>query len=243
MTNNEGYFGYKIGKKQRMMYIDDDGDLLWGILVREIYILMKHYGSIEMMKNEFEKVDIINNKKKINKSQLDKCKYYTDYTITEDGEKKMDWTKILKYCKSSFINILDCGYILNTKQENGYIFILDFNNSTVNFYLKKNNKTNKINCATIDEILNFDDMPTKTYTIIMNEMKSDFDKYYKNLKYIYEEMDKINNIINETKKQSNINIESKATRLLESLKWEEKKLHIERRVFYDRLKSLDMIEE
>ena len=39
----KGAFGYIIGKKKRLMTVNDDADLLWKILVREIYVLMKHY--------------------------------------------------------------------------------------------------------------------------------------------------------------------------------------------------------
>ena len=43
----KGSFGYKIGKKIRLMRVNYDADLLWQILVREIYVLIKHYKTIE----------------------------------------------------------------------------------------------------------------------------------------------------------------------------------------------------
>ena len=43
----KGAFGYIIGKKKRLMPVNDDADLLWQLLVREIYVLMKHYKSID----------------------------------------------------------------------------------------------------------------------------------------------------------------------------------------------------
>ena len=39
----KGAFGYIIGKKKRLIYVNDDADLLWQILVREIFVLMNHY--------------------------------------------------------------------------------------------------------------------------------------------------------------------------------------------------------
>jgi hypothetical protein len=39
----KGAFGYIIGKKKRIMLVNDDADLLWQILVREIYVLMKRF--------------------------------------------------------------------------------------------------------------------------------------------------------------------------------------------------------
>ena len=46
---NPGVFGYIIGRKKRLMRVENDADLLWQILVREIYVLMKHYGSKELL--------------------------------------------------------------------------------------------------------------------------------------------------------------------------------------------------
>ena len=43
----QGFFGYIIGKKKRIMQVQCDADLLWQILVREIYILMKHFKAIK----------------------------------------------------------------------------------------------------------------------------------------------------------------------------------------------------
>jgi hypothetical protein len=40
--------------------VNDDADLLWQILVREIFILMKHYKSIEALKEAFLKIKVIN---------------------------------------------------------------------------------------------------------------------------------------------------------------------------------------
>ena len=39
----KGAFGYIIGRKKRLMQVKNDADLLWQVLVREIYILMKHF--------------------------------------------------------------------------------------------------------------------------------------------------------------------------------------------------------
>ena len=55
----KGSFGYKIGRKIRLMHVQYDADLLWRILVREIYVLMKHYGSKEALQTEFEKIKTI----------------------------------------------------------------------------------------------------------------------------------------------------------------------------------------
>ena len=60
----QGFFGYIIGKKKRMMYVQQDADLIWQILVREIYVLMNHFKSIDHMKEAFEQIKTTNNKSK-----------------------------------------------------------------------------------------------------------------------------------------------------------------------------------
>ena len=57
----KGAFGYIIGKKKRIMIVNDDADLLWQILVREIYVLMKHFVTKEELQKAFEakNVDLI----------------------------------------------------------------------------------------------------------------------------------------------------------------------------------------
>ena len=58
----KGVFGYIIGKKKRFMIVENDTELLWQILVREIYILMKKFASIEVMKKAFEQIKVAKNK-------------------------------------------------------------------------------------------------------------------------------------------------------------------------------------
>ena len=52
----QGVFGYIIGRKKRIIHVQYDADLLWQILVREIYVLMKHYGSKEALQTAFENI-------------------------------------------------------------------------------------------------------------------------------------------------------------------------------------------
>ena len=66
-----------------------------------------------------------------------------------------------------------------------------------------------------------------------------YDKYSK----VQAEIDKINIIISQAKQQCSYNIEEKAKKLLDDMIWERKKLIKERRVFYHRLKNLDLIDE
>lgn len=237
---SQGTFGYIIGKKKRFSHVQHDADLLWQILTREIYVLMKYYKTIESLQEAFIKIKVAKgNPKKI---EIEKCNIFTDYEC--DNKTPNDWNCILKYCQSSFINTLEAGYILTKEEDNGYVFILDFNKSIAKYYFKdhKNNIT-EYQSATIEEIKSFDDMPTKTYTEIVTEMKTSFDTYYEKYIITKKEIEKVNSIIDDAKRQCAGNIEEKAQRMLDILRWDHKKMNMERRVFYHRLKALDLIEE
>ena len=234
-----GTFGYIIGKKKRMMYVHNDADLLWQILVREIYVLMKHYGSKEALQTAFEAIKTTKNKPKI--SDIKKLKVFTDLTVANESEN--DWYCLLRHCQKSFINILEAGYILNQKDEYGLIFLLDFNKGSVSYYGKNYDKTiTKLETATIEEIMEFDDMPTNTYTEIVSEMKDRFEKYDKKINMVDEEIRKINDIIKKAKEMGgDQNIIQKAKVLLADMEWQHKKLELDYRYFYHRMDALNLI--
>ena len=236
----QGSFGYKIGRKIRLMYVQNDADMLWQILVREIYVLMKHYGSIELLREAFEKLlDAKNNPKP---AAIEKCKVFTDLEVSQKDT--CDWYCLTRYCQSSFINILESGYILNNGKNSGLVFILDFNTNSVRFYgVDYEKKPTEYEKATIDEIMEFEDMPTKTYTEIVAEMNSRFENYYNKVKEVDLEIERINNIIKKTKELGGEqNIISKANKLLDDIKWEKKGLEMKYRFFYHRLDALNLID-
>jgi hypothetical protein len=237
---NQGYFGYIIGKKKRMIRVQKDADLLWQILVREIYVLMRHFKTKEQLKEEFEKIKTVNTRPKPKPSDIEKCKVFADFE-----SKSEDWSKYLYYCQSSYINILEAGCIINEPNDIiGEIFILDFNKSLVNYYRKDiDGKIKHQETATIEEIMEFDEMPTKTYTEIVSEMKTEFKEYYKNLTRIEEEINKLMNLKHNAQHQGAVNIELKVINLLHDMNSERTKLNLSRRVFYTRLKALDLIED
>jgi hypothetical protein len=233
----QGFFGYIIGKKKRVMRVQQDADLFWQILVREIYILIRHYRTQELLKEAFEKIEVAKNKPKT--SHIEKCKLFADFTSTQE-----DWQKYLHYCQCSYINILEAGYILNEPNEIGYVFMLDFNKGTVRHYRKDiEGKIKEIDTATIQELMEFDEMPTKTYTEIVSEMKNEFQAFYKNYIKIEEEINKLLKLKNDARHQCAVNIELKVNDLLDDMNNEKTKLNMGRRVFYHRLKALDLIEE
>ena len=237
----KGGFGYIIGKKKRLMPVNDDADLLWQILVREIYVLMKHYNTKEDLQKAFESIVVAKNKP--NFGQTQKCKCFTDFENSDDDD--WNWSALLRYCQSSFINVLECGHILNEKNDvYGHIFVLDFNKGEVLYYFKDfDGKNNEIDSAKIEEIMEFDDMPSKSYTEIVNETHDKFSMFYENITKVRTEIEKLNRLLAESKRQGAANIEEKVDKLLYEMKIEERKLNIGRRVFYNRLKALDLIEE
>jgi hypothetical protein len=234
-----GTFGYIIGKKKRIMYVDNDADLLWQILVREIYVLMKHYGSKEALQSAFESIKTTKGKPKA--ADVNNLKVFTDLTVANESEN--DWYCLLFHCQKSFINILEAGYIINQKDEYGLVFLLDFNKGSVSYYGKNYDKsTTNYETATIEEIMEFDDMPTKTYTEIVSEMKDRFEKYEKKINMVDEEIKKINDIINKAKEMGGEqNIIQKAKVLLDDMEWQHKKLELDYRYFYHRMDALNLI--
>jgi ABC-type proline/glycine betaine transport system ATPase subunit len=104
-------------------------------------------------------------------------------------------------------------------------------------------KTKEIDSVTIKEIMEFDDMPIKSYTEIVTEMSEKFQEYYKNYIRIEEEINKLLKLKTDARRQGAINIELKVNTLLDDMNNEKMKLNLSRRVFYNRLKALDLIED
>ena len=235
-----GSFGYKIGRKIRLMHVQFDGDLLWQILVREIYVLMKHYGSIESLREAF--INLLDAKNKPKPEAIEKCKVFTDLEVS--NKNIGDWYCLTRHCQHSFINILESGYFLNNGSGSDLVFILDFNTNSVRFYgVDYEKKTNEYEKATIDDIMEFEDMPTKTYTEIVSEMNLRFENYDKQVKEVDLEIERINNIIKKAKELgSDQNILDKTRKLLDDMNFEKNKLEMKYRFFYHRLDALNLIE-
>jgi len=236
----KGAFGYVIGKKKRLTVVNDDADLLWQILIREIYVLMKHFKTKEDLQKAFEKIIVAKNKPKLD--QIEQCKCFTDFA---SDNKYDNWSSLLHYCQSSFINVLEAGHILNEKDHvYGHIFLLDFNKGEISFYFKDCDGKNKdIDNAKIEEIMTFDEMPSKSYYEIVTDMRERFALFYENNTRVRLEIEKLDNLLSKAKQQGAANIEEKVDKLLYEMKIEERKLNMSRRVFYNRLKVLDLIEE
>jgi hypothetical protein len=237
----QGSFGYKIGRKVRLMRVQYDADIFWQVLVREIYVLMKHYGSIEALRQAFE--NLINAKNKPTKDAIEKCKPFTDLNVS--NKDLTNWCYLTRYCQNSFINILETGYFLNNgKADDGFVLMLDFNKNNVSFYgTDWKDTTIEFQKATIDEIMEFEDMPTKSYTEIVSEMNTRYKNYYEKVEKVLCEIENINKIIKRAKELGgDQNILDKARILLDEMDTEKMKLDASYRFFYHRLDALNLID-
>ena len=233
-----GTFGYIIGKKKYMMRVDEHGDLLWQILVREIYVLMKHYGSIDDFESAFKSVKSVKVAKPPTATDIESCKLFKDFqSLPPDS-----WKSLLHHCQGSFINILVSGYIPNEKEEKGLVFLLDFNKKIVKYYDREDNKP-CVAMATIEEIMEYEDMPQKSYIDIINETRERFNIWHDKYSKVNEELQKLYDLKRKTQSQCARNIEEKVDRLIDDMENEKEKLLNNQRVFYNRLKILDLIEE
>lgn len=236
----KGAFGFIIGKKKRLMNVQSDADLLWQILVREIYIILKHFNTTEDMKKAFENIKTTKNIPKT--TDKERFRIFMDFESPVD--ENVVWTSLLHYCQSSYINILEAGTIVNHNEEKGLIFMLDLNKGIANYYTKDlDGRVNTINSATLEEIMNYEEMPTKTYKEIVDNMKIKFAGFYEQYLKIEEELKNLIKLKISAKLQNDVNIEDKVNKLIDDMIWEKKKLNNSRRVFYHRLKDLDLIEE
>jgi len=233
----KGTFGYIIGRKRRFMKVDEDADLFWQILVREIFIIYKHFENKESMQEAFEKIKHVKVLSPICPNIIEKCKLFTNLISNST-----DWSNLLYFCQNSFINLLESGYILLTEKEeehSNHHFEFDFNTWEARFYWKNN----LLESASLEEIMKFDEMPTKTYNQIVSDMKNRFSIYYEKINDFEIELDKLNIIKVNTQNQGAANIEDKINKLIDDTLWEIKKLHMTRREFFNRLKNLDLLEE
>tara|TARA_B110000495_G_C22828562_1_gene483471 strand:- start:14 stop:742 length:729 start_codon:yes stop_codon:yes gene_type:complete len=239
--SSQGALGFIIGRKKRMMRVTHDADLLWQILVREIYVLMKHYGSKELLIEAFGKIKPVP-KSPPKHTTIDKYRIFTD--LSDYEEVNLEWCSLLEYCQSSYINLIESGYIVNQPDAVGYVVMLDLNKCILSYYMKDlSGKTKELLTASMDEIMEFSEMPTQTYGQIVSEMRDRFAIFNDKLVKIETEINKLKIIIDNAHKECSHNIEDKAKRLLYDINIERNQLNMTRRVFYYRLKALDMIED
>jgi len=241
---SKGSFGFIIGRKKRFMQVDDDSNLLWRILVREIYVIVKHYkGDRQLILEAFEQIKVAKGLPK--ESEIKKYLQFSQTQIEGYNVTRMthNWTSLLHNCQCSFINILEAGMIPlkdeSEKSEDEYQFVMDFNKWEVRFYGKNNTL---IDSTTISKIETFEDMPKKSYHEIVENMNSKYATFQENVEKVEKELEKLYRLKEDSKNQGAVNIEEKVDVLIDDMRWELKELYISRRLFYHRLIDLDLIE-
>lgn len=238
MTSSFGTIGYKMGCKKVYTIVENDAELLWQMCVREIYVLMRHYGSCQEMKNAFEQVIVVNENQK---PPADFSQMFMDLTRPFNQHNTDNWNCLLKWCQHSFINILEAGYVLNNGDPlMSYIFILDLNKGIIEYCDGDSNYTTEI---TIDEIMEFcDDMPTKSLTDILSNMRERFDNYSQEYMKIKTELDAIQCIIHKAQILNDNNIIQKAEQMKDNINYAKTKLDATYRFMYHRMDLLNLIE-
>lgn len=233
MVDTRGSFGFKIGKKMRLMRVDKNADILWQMGVRELYVLMKHYGTEEALKEAF--VQLKDAKGKPSKE----CVYFNGVMEESNG-----WENVLKYCQLSYINVLESKYFLNNGAREGLLLVLDLNTYSLRLYeIGKDGKEREYQRATLQEIMEFEDMPTVTKDVLVADMKYRYERYQADLLYVKEEITKVDLILTKTREMgSDQNILSKAEKVREKLLWDKKKIELDYSFLYHRLKILDLLE-
>ena len=241
----QGSFGYKIGRKIKLMRVDGDADLLWQICVREIYVLMKHYNnSVEELCNAFKELKKAHNNSNPKPDAIEKCKPFSNLVYNNNPlNLTKTWQELTRNCQHSFINILETGYFLNDGEDIGLIFLLDFNTNKAIFYNKHLDKTIKeLETATLEEIMSFEDMPTKTFGEIIIETKERYETYNIKMERIMIEINKINEIIAKSKELNDYNIQGQIRQLKQSVDLKKEKIEMEYRYLYYRMDSLNLID-
>lgn len=235
--STKGTFGYIIGSKRYFMKVDEDADLFWQVLVREIYVIYKHFENKENMLEAFEKIIPVEMSTPVDQTIIEKCKFFTNLVTNN-----IDWYNLLYFCQNSFIYLLESEYILLTEKEeeyNNHHFEFDFNKWEARFYWKND----LLECASLDEIIYFEEMPTKKYNEIVMDMQNRFAIYYEKVSEFEIELEHLNLVKINAIRESNANIEQKVHKLIDDIQWEIKKLHMTRREFFNRLKNLDVLED
>lgn len=236
---NAGSFGFKIGKKMRLMKIENHMDIAWQVGVREMYVLLKHYSDPHSL---MERMNALKDAKgTVHKKALEKCKYFTDI---DTPPTEQTWETATKYCQGSFIHLLECGYFLNNGTKNGTLLLLDFNKQSMFLYHTDSaGKQHEHQQATFEEILAFEHMPTLSLEELLSAMRERYHAYESNLHKIQTELDRIETVIAKTKEMgADQNILMKTQHLKDTLQWDLRRVKLEYRFFYHQLDALQLIE-
>jgi hypothetical protein len=107
----QGKFGYIISGKMYLMHVQYDANMLWDLLIRDLFILLSHF-SVNELKEKFQQIIIVETETEPTPTDIEKCKYFTNLSVSYRSTS--DWYCLLYECQKSFIYLLEAGYIINT---------------------------------------------------------------------------------------------------------------------------------
>jgi len=105
-----GLYGFILNGFYYLMYVHYDGDMSMSVMKREVYTILKHYGSIENVKKEFREIKWRTCGLNPTKKEIELLEPWTDLQIENKTTKS--WYCLLHHCQKSLIYTLEAGYIL-----------------------------------------------------------------------------------------------------------------------------------
>lgn len=198
-----GLYGYILNGIYYLMYVHYDGDMMMSVMKREAYVIIKHFGSIEQVKKEFEEIKWRTDGFMPTKKEIELLKPWTNLEVEYRTTKS--WYCLLHHCQKSLIHTLEAGYILlhdnkppttNRPDYSGFMCWWNLDSNVVEFY----DGIDLIEKLEPNELIKTKpkNFPIKTYNEII-------EKFY----YTYEknktDIDKKNQLLNFTKELNIIN--------------------------------------
>ena len=105
-----GLYGYVLNGLYYLMYVHFDGDMMLSVMKRETLLLLKDFGSIEFVREEFCNIKWRTTKYNPTKKEIELLKPWTNLEVGERSAKS--WYCLLHNCQKSLIYTLCAGYIL-----------------------------------------------------------------------------------------------------------------------------------
>ena len=171
-----GFYEYIIDSKKYTAYTQFDADTMWSILSRQIYVLLKHYGSVELLKNAFKQIKIIDNTTQPTQTEINELIIYYDPQV--GTQRKNDWYCLLRKTQMNLILTLNSGYMLFEKYiPDVFLFTIDFDNNKLSFQYSGEKKEE---CNIEDVFTNITNPPTITYDEYIAEFKTQSMMHIKN---------------------------------------------------------------
>lgn len=97
-------YGFILNGIYYLMYVHYDGDMLGSVMKREAYVILKHFGSIENVKNEFCEIKWRTSGLNPTKKEIELLEPWTNLEVENRTNKS--WYCLLHHCQKSLIHTL-----------------------------------------------------------------------------------------------------------------------------------------